>query len=127
MKAKQRNHDTSDQEMSYFNYDVFNDVASWPSPIPANVRIDLVRNGTRSLQHKQGPFDEVDGRFLSASWFQKAMPNGQKVECSWLNCSMKKILLSVFIVSRIKYALGIIICLNGFQHMANIEPTHSRS
>ena len=82
--------ETDDEEINDFNDSVFNYVATWPSPIPVYMRIDLVRNGTRLLQHKQSPFHEVDGWSLSTSWFQNNMPNGQKVERSWLIYSMKK-------------------------------------
>lgn len=84
------NRDLKDETVEFELCDIFSDVASWPSPLPRKLRLDLVQNGSCSLQNIQGPFDEVDGRSLNSSWFTKTMPNGQTIPRSWLLYSLRK-------------------------------------
>ncbi|KAL4710074.1 hypothetical protein ACJJTC_016476 [Scirpophaga incertulas] len=65
------------------------DVATWPTPMPDDLRVEIVKAGSEPYQNRDGPFvdtvqrsgDKIKGksRHFHSEWFYKALPNGEKV------------------------------------------------
>lgn len=70
------------------------DVATWPSPMPDDLRVEIVKAGSEPYQKRDGPFvdtvqrsgDKIKGksRHFHSEWFYKALPNGEKVLRKWM-------------------------------------------
>lgn len=70
------------------------DVATWPTPMPDDLRVEIVKAGSEPYQNRDGPFvdtvqrsgDKIKGksRHFHAEWFYKALPNGEKVLRKWM-------------------------------------------
>ncbi|CAH1640743.1 unnamed protein product [Spodoptera littoralis] len=69
------------------------DVATWPTPMPDDLRVEIVKAGSEPYQNRDGPFvdtvqrsgDKIKGksRHFHSEWFYKALPNGEKVLRKW--------------------------------------------
>lgn len=76
------------------------DVATWPAPMPDDLRVEIVKTGSEPYQNRDGPFldtvqrsgDKIKGksRHFNSEWFYKALPNGEKVLRKWMIYSPTK-------------------------------------
>jgi len=68
----------------------FNDPSSWP-PITDKIRTLLINHGPEQGKSSDFYFSEniTDKRRFTINWFTKILPNGEKVERSWLLYSYK--------------------------------------
>lgn len=61
------------------------DIGTWPKYIPESLRNLLINKGTSLLQNKDCCFPICDsGRSLTKQWFEKSLPNGEKVNRTWM-------------------------------------------
>jgi hypothetical protein len=54
---------------------IFSDIGSLTFPVSDGIRAELVRHAPYQMQHKDGPFDVVNGRSLNSSWFTCFLQN----------------------------------------------------
>lgn len=83
--------DLEQQEM--VSSDIYSDIAAWPTPVPRDLRVTLVKRGSEAIQNKDGPFSAVqreglrskgESRHLTTSWFYKSIADGGKMLRSWM-------------------------------------------
>ena len=69
------------------------DAANWPMPLPDHIRLEIIKQGSETYQHKEGPFVPTDKpgenskgshRSLKSLWFYSTLSNGTKYLRKWM-------------------------------------------
>jgi hypothetical protein len=58
---------------------IFSDIGYLKYPVADELRLELVKRGAEQLQHTDGPFEVVNGRSLTSSWFTCILQNKRRV------------------------------------------------
>jgi len=69
---------------------IFSDIGYLKYPVADELRFELVKRGAEPLQHTDDPFEVVNGRSLTSSWFTCILQNQKTVPRTWLLCSPSK-------------------------------------
>lgn len=69
---------------------IFSDIGYLKYPVADELRLELVKRGAEPLQHTDGPFEVVNGRSLTSSWFTCILQNQKTVPRTWLLYSPSK-------------------------------------
>ncbi|XP_050548310.1 zinc finger MYM-type protein 1-like, partial [Daktulosphaira vitifoliae] len=74
-----------------------NDAATWPVPMPDDIRLEIIQIGSSTFQNKDGPFLPIErvgestkgtNRSLTSSWFYASLPDGTKFLRKWMVFSL---------------------------------------
>ena len=69
---------------------IFSDIGYLKYPVADELRLELVKRCAEPLQQTDGPFEVVNGRSLTSSWFTCILQNQKTVPRTWLLCSPSK-------------------------------------
>ncbi|XP_030066678.1 zinc finger MYM-type protein 1-like [Microcaecilia unicolor] len=127
--------DTSSRDQQEFEeMALYADIASWPIPVPDDLRVNLVKRGSEPLQNKDGPFSAVQregkknkggSRYLTTSWFYKSLPKGEKVLRTWMAYSKSKNCLFCFccrLFADNETKAGTSVFITGFKNWWKLNP-----
>ncbi|XP_047027728.1 52 kDa repressor of the inhibitor of the protein kinase-like [Helicoverpa zea] len=95
------------KEGTSFDYELLdsNDAANWPMPLPDHIRLEIIKKGSETFQHKDGPFISIvrqgehakgPQRSLTTSWFYSTVGDGKKYLRKWMIYSTSTNMLYCF-------------------------------